>query len=150
LQFDTEEAEVRYAILSTLPIEPNRGICHPSLVQISMDTEVRRLLSAVKWERFTAISKSTYSELLLEFLYTLRFDRTIFSLTRPYIVSFKLGGHQFSFSVSDFGVACRFYIEEDISTPEYIALIVAFPEAVDPLAVWMSLTTNKPPYEPTM
>src|SRR5262249_54590206 len=107
LQFDIEEADERYTILSTLPIEPNRGICHSFLVQIDMDAKVCRLLSTAEWERFAFISKPTYSELLLKFLCTFKFDRTIFSLTPPYIVSFRLEGHQFSYSISEFGVACN-------------------------------------------
>src|SRR5262249_38057154 len=81
LQFDTEEAKERYGILSTLPIEPNRGIAYPSLAQVDMDAEVRRLLSAAGWEWFAGISEPTYSELLLEILCTLHFDQTRFSFT---------------------------------------------------------------------
>src|SRR5262249_45711165 len=106
LQFDTDEAEERYGILSTLPIEPNRGIAYPSLAQVDMDAEVRHLLSAAGWERFAGINEPTYSELLLEFLCTLPFNRTRYSLTRPHMVSFCLCGHQFSLSVSEFGVTC--------------------------------------------
>src|SRR5262249_38458445 len=128
LQFDTEEAEERYGILSTLPIEPNRGIAYPSLAQVDMDAEVCRLLSATGWERFTGISEPTYLELLLEFLCTLHFDRTRFSLTRPHMVSFRLCGHQYSFSVSKFGIACGFYTDDEIDTLEYAASITTLPE----------------------
>src|SRR5262249_30779671 len=121
LQFDTEEDEERYAILSTLPIEPNRGISYPSLVEVGMDIEVRRLLSTTGWERFAAISEPTYSELLLEFLCTLRFDQTVLSYTRPHTVSFRLCGHQYSYSVLEFGVACGFYTDDEIGTPEYVS-----------------------------
>src|SRR5262249_20583904 len=149
LQFDTEEAEERYAILSTLPIEPNRGICYSSLVEVGMDTKVRRLLSAAGWERFATISEPTYSELLLEFPCTRRFDRIVLSYTRPHTVSFHLCGHHYSYSVSEFGVACGFYTDDEIGTPEYASSFVAIPESIDPRAVWTSLTTrDAPTYEP--
>src|SRR5262249_43832114 len=73
-----------------------------------------------------------------------------FSLTRPYMVSFRLGGTHFSYSVSQFGVACSFYTDDEIGPPEYTDSIVAFLEAVDPRAVWTYLTTATPPYEPTI
>src|SRR5262249_49704449 len=105
---------------------------------------------AAEWERFAAISEPTYSDLLLEFLCTLRFDRSMLSFTRPNIVSFRLGGTHFSYSVSQIRVACGFYTDEEVETPEYAASLVAIPEDIDPRTVWTSLTADASPYEPTM
>src|SRR5262249_55873905 len=127
-----------------------RGIAYPSLALVDMDAEVRRLLSAAGWDRIGGISEPTYSDLLLEFLCTLHFDRTRFSLSRPHMVSFRLCGHQFNFSVSDVVVACGFYTDDEIEPPEYAESLITLPDTVDPRAVWTSLTINAPPYEPTV
>src|SRR5262249_62097302 len=72
------------------------------------------------------------------------------SFTRPNIVSVRLGGTHFSYLISQFGVACGFYSDDEIETQEYAASLMAIPEDIDPHAIWTSLTVDASPYEPTM
>ena len=67
--------------------------------------EMHERLNNEGWKNLVDIREPCYSELFIEFLASFSLDKKGIDYFKPGVINFRLGGKQFTMSISEFGVA---------------------------------------------
>ena len=117
-QFGSGTQWERYQILSTLPIYPNYAFNLSELNKVGLGDSVLHILRTSKWELFVQIDEPSYTELLLEFLATFSFEKSV-TFDKPNTIQFRLGNQRFSLSLIELSIHCGFHTPDLSFSTDY-------------------------------
>ena len=151
LVFRDGRYKAKVSNLLPLPIEPSRYPSQSALERLGVWDDISDRLTRGHWLDLLTVRDPCYRELLVEFLSSFRMDKKgLIDVFKPDIIRFRLGGTQFSFSISAFGVQLGLYSPTFVTTDEYRQSLLDFPDRTTGEAFWIAHSRpGHTHYEPT-
>ena len=119
---------------------------------LGIQEEVERMYTAIGWRPYLAISQPAFVELTREFYSTFEFNLPArYTVETPNVIHFRLMGHEFDFSITQFNLAFGFVTREYSETREYAE---SAGDYVEPFLsayreVWEDMSVDRQRYDPS-
>lgn len=149
LSFSTKLMQDRYEKVCDRPILQGRTLDFRTLEILGITKEVEDLITQIGWKSFFEIDCPTFVELTREFYTTFEFDTPEdLSLDTPDVIRYRLMGHEFSQSITDFNLALGVISENDVQADWYINSRVGYGSFIGAL-VWKEMSVDTYTYDPS-